>query len=557
MPLITDEGRAVVEHRHREYGEWEVRWRWLYDSLEGGQQYRDAEYGQEPYTVTWPIRHPGDERIYTGRYVRQIPIHNLIRHPQEYPVPPGMGGMGEWTADAPETGDDYEYRRQLTPVPDFVQEAVSIHLARIYGREVRRDAPPGPLGDKLRAWWLDVDGSGQSIDDWMHETIAPLFLALGQLDFAFDHPAAPRGVRVASRADEARLRLDRCIGSYILPGNVLDWKLRPDREYEWVVIREYIDDAEVFRKWTATGWTLYDADGERKDSGTHPYGCVPIFRAFDRRIQRCDNVGLSRYQRIAEIQRAYYNADSELTLTNSYAAHALLSGPEDAITGQGITVGPGYVLPKKKTSTGDYVGWEYVSAPIDAADRIRQKLMDFRDEADRAACLLKPAGQTGGATVSQSGISKQMDMVTGNDLLKSLVKSLQQVERWIAHGALDVLNNGPVPPEYVDKVKRMIVYPSEFDLFTAEDLFASLESLQSTAALSGALPITESEYMVRAAIARLPGLPDKTQVAIRAEIEGLVGRNAALRALPAPEPEPTPPAVPDQTQAQEPGALAA
>jgi hypothetical protein len=148
-----------------------------------------------------------------------------------------------------------------------------------------------------------------------------------------------------------------------------------------------------------------------------------------------------------------------------------------------------------------------------------------------------------------------MDMVTGNDLLKSLVKSLQQVERWLAHGALEVLNNGPVEPEYVDTVKRMIVYPSEFDLFTAEDLFASLESLQSTAALSGALPITESELMVRAAIARLPGLPDKTQVAIRAEIEGLVNENAVRKALPAPESPP--PAPTDQMPAEEPGALAA
>jgi hypothetical protein len=61
--------------------------------------------------------------------------------------------------------------------------------------------------------------------------------------------------------------------------------------------------------------------------------------------------------------------------------------------------------------------------------------------------------------------------------------------------------------------------------------------------------------MVRAAIARLPGLPDKTQVAIRAEIEGLVNENAVRKALPAPEPPP--PATPDQAPAEAPGALAA
>ncbi len=46
---------------------------------------------------------------------------------------PGMIG-----ADPAATAqdDDYEYRRSRTPVPEFVAEAVEIHLAKVYDQEV-------------------------------------------------------------------------------------------------------------------------------------------------------------------------------------------------------------------------------------------------------------------------------------------------------------------------------------------------------------------------------------------------------------------------------------
>jgi hypothetical protein len=551
----TDEGRQVVASRHREHDEFCTRWRWLQDSLEGGDRYRNAEYGSESYTLRWNRTDNAGNVIPDSRPIH-VTKHNLVRHPHEYPTPPGMGGVGEWDSlDQVETGSEYAFRKAMTPVPNFVAEAIGQHLSRIYAREVNRtaDGLPADLKAKLQGWWDDVDGSGQEIDDWMRETIAPLFLAQGLIDLAFDHPEAPEGMTPRSRAEEREYGIDRCVASYILPQNVPNWKLSPNKEYRWVNIIEYDDDGnEQYRRWDDAGWVHYDADGERLGEGKHPYGCVPIVRAYDRKNPRCDNIGNpDPYWRIAELMRAYYNVDSELTLANSLAAHPQLSGPEDYCSGnQTIPTGPGNVLPKKKTPGGGYEGWDWLCAPNDAADRLRTKLQDYRDEVDRAACLTKPAGQTAGATVSQSGISKMLDQVTGNDLLASKAKSLQQLETWAAQYALIVLSNGEVTPEELDAVK--IVYPTEFDLFTAQDLALILQDLQGIAALAGALPFAETELIVRMVLSSLPGLSEEGQKEIRKEVETYVDAYAKTRGAEAvanpPEPPPLQPPPPGSGQ---------
>jgi hypothetical protein len=520
-------GRKVVAARHSEYMEFVTTWRWLADSHEGGERYREADYGPMSYVVYYQSQDTETGRTLQLSAHHNLPRHNLIRHPQEYPTAPGPADLA--LEGAPSTGDEFEFRRALTPVPSFVSEAISAHLSRIYAREVKREAPAGPAGDALRAWWADVDGTGSSIDDWMAETIAPLFLALGQLDLAFDHPPAPDGEAVGSQADAARLGLTKVVASYILPENLTDWDLAPDRCYARCVVREW-DDAgkERYREWTPGGWTLYDARGRPQGRGTHDYGRVPVTRAFDVRKARCDNVGQSRYEVIAEIQRTFYNVDSELTLSNSLAAHALLSGPEDYCNGNAIQAGPGNVLPmRKNSSTGSYQGWEYVCPPSDAADKLRHKLQDLRDAADRAACLTKPAGArgTGGQTVSQSGVSKMMDEHTGNDLLAKISKALQRLERRCVEMVLMVAGGKVPTPEQVDAVE--VVYPTRFDLFSAGDFSGLVAEFQTLlAGVDGVLPETFGHLFRTWARLALPGLDDDSYKQIDDELEAFLKARA-------------------------------
>ena len=145
------DGKLVVLRRHVNWVEHQIRWRWLLDSFEGGERYRNAIYG--------PDR-------------RGLPARNLFRHRREYPDPQmfpnvyqGFAGfLGSVNAQTQECGygpypgtigadpaataldDDYEYRRSRTPVPEFVAEAVEIHLSKVYDQEVRREGPGRPGG---------------------------------------------------------------------------------------------------------------------------------------------------------------------------------------------------------------------------------------------------------------------------------------------------------------------------------------------------------------------------------------------------------------------------
>ena len=517
-----DPGAAeLVARRHPEWREHQVRWRWLLDSLEGGERYRQAIYGHDP---------------------RGLPVRNLIRHKREYPDPrdadvifgDSMFYLPQPVAEDPAaqaTDDDYELRRARTPVPTFVAEAVDTHLSRIYAREVRREGP-----DRLLRWWNDVDGCGTSIDQWMAEVVAPLLLTLGQLDLAFDHPALPDGEEVATRADAERLGLDRCLAAYILPENMLWWRLDPTgHRYEECLVREYaeVDDgpdvATVarYRHWTAAESTLYDEDGILLDCTPHPFGRVPIVRVFDRRKPRCRNIGQPRYEGVAERQREYYNRDSELILSDTTQAHPLLQGPEDFIEADGtIPVGPSWLLPKKKNIQGGattYEGFDVVQFPKEGADSIRKNKADIRDDVDRDSALVRPTGRDG---VAQSGISKVIDHADGNNRLAKIAKILGRAEELIAEFALAVLDDGAIGPHFdLDAdVPVRVAYPTEFDLFTAGDMAKATGNFQALLADSGALPVTEGLMLARLMRLCLPGLGDGQYAACDAELRAFLDR---------------------------------
>ncbi len=492
-------GYDLIQKRHPEWQEYHLRWRWLLDSLEGGQRYRNAVYGYD---------------------AQGLPIRNLIRHKREYPAPgtdpvaiPFTGDSWPQTSSgsnvAASTDDDYELRRARTPVPTFLAETVETHLSRIFAREVVRTGP-----EMLRQWWSDINGCGVNMDQWMVETIAPLLLCLGQVDVIMDRPRAPSGEPVETNADCVRLGLDHCIAGYILPENMVWWRLDDTcRYYEECLVAEYLEVdtsvVPVFRHWTANHSTLFDADGHVLESLDHHFGRVPIERLFLSRKARTRNVGQSRYEGIAERQREYYNRDSELILSDTTQAHPLMQGPEDLIQPDGsIPIGPGWLLPKKKNSSGStisYEGFEVVSFNKEGAESIRRNKSDIRDDVDRDSALVRSVDRIGQV---QSGIAKAIDLHDGNNRLAKLAKSLARAELLMARLALCVLCEGD-PQRTSREIKKVqIDYPSEFDLLTSTELADATQGFQRIVASSGSLPNTEGLLLSRLLRLCLPGLSD-------------------------------------------------
>jgi hypothetical protein len=526
----SEESPSPVLRRHPEWIEHQLRWRWMLDSLEGGERYRQAVYGYDR---------------------RGLPVRNLIRHKREYPDPrdgsalnwelpgiwpsanPGPGAPGSDPASLA-TDDDYELRRARTPIPTFLAETVETHLSRIYAREVKRVGP-----EDLISWWTDVDDCGSTMDQWMADTVAPLLLTLGQLDLLMDHPSASEGDTIETRADVARLGLDRCVASYILPENMLWWRLDPPgHRYEECLVLEFHEKDDVplrrYRFWTKFDSTLYGEEGEILDVSPHPFGRVPIVRIFDRRKPRCKNIGQSCYEGVAERQREYYNRDSELILSDTTQAHPLLQGPEDFVQADGtIPIGPSWLLPKKKNTQGGtttYEGFEVVDFPKDAAESIRKNKADIRDDVDRDSALVRPSGRQG---VAQSGLSKAMDLVDGNNRLSKVARVLARAEKIAAELALLILRDGDSTPIAPGEVE--ITYPTEFDLFTASDLAAVTAEFQAIAARAGALPATESLLMGRLMRLCMPGLSDAQYALCDEEIGDYVSKHDRRSAtLPAP-----------------------
>ena len=110
--------------------------------------------------------------------------------------------------------------------------------------------------------------------------------------------------------------------------------------------------------------------------------------------------------------------------------------------------------------------------------------------------LLKPAGAGGstGLSVAQSGISKRLDQAAGNDLLSKIAAMLGRAEEQISELALLVLDDGRLED---DRQALKIHYPTQFDLFTAEELAGTITQFQDILAAGGQRPDTESELLRR------------------------------------------------------------
>jgi hypothetical protein len=305
------------------------------------------------------------------------------------------------------------------------------------------------------------------------------------------------------------------------------------KRYDECLVYERLPDGEVcYRHWTASDCTAYDHHGNALPelSFGHPYGRVPIVRVFDERKSRTGNTGQSRYEVMAELQKAIYNSRSELILGDVNGSHPTLMMPEELIQRDGkIRVGPTGVIVMPLDGTGRHVESKYLDVPKGSQAAVREHIGDYSDEALADAEMLKPAGTTLGATVSQSGVSKAFDVQRGNDYLSEVSETLAEAERLAAEFALVVLFDGN--PSEADLASVKVQYPREFALSSTAEIAATIYAIQQGASGMGAMPEVEKELIGRLVVAGLPGIDDDRKEAlldeVRARVDAAATRHTA------------------------------
>jgi hypothetical protein len=506
----------IIDRRHAEWRTHQLRWRWLGDTWEGGEAYRQAIYG-------WDL---------TG-----LPVRNLIRHKREYPDPREQNYYGvlgrppgsDMAAQA--TNDDYELRRARTPVPTLFRRVIRRHLSKIYSQTPKRNGPA-----ELLQWHTDVDGGRTSMAKWMRNTVAPLLMSRGQIDIICEHPYATKDQKahILTKADEYAAGLNAVVASYILSENVVWWSLDARGLYHEVLVQEPQEEkGPSYRFWQPEKWTLFNVQGDILDTADHPYGRPPITRLFDTRRFTAKNIGFPRYEDVAEINREVYNRESELVLSDATQAHPLLQGPEDFMqASDSIPVGIGWMLPMKKTisdTSVSYQGFEIIEFPKGSAESLRDNVRTLKDDVDECALLTKPAGGAGtnGKTVAQSGVSKRMDTEDGNTYLSEIAEVLECAEIQINELFYLVRNNGKVDPAVLDQIK--VCYAKDFDLFGPDELAGLMTDWQTLLAGVGGTPAVDVAQLKRLLRLIMLGAPSEEFLAWDQEIEAYVQAAAVLR----------------------------
>jgi hypothetical protein len=528
--------KKFIRMRHPEYNEYVGMTRWILDTLEGGDRYRNEEYGEDAW----------------GK-----PIRNLLRLQRELPIESTLGGsiVGPIAGDVPSGGrspfypnkadmaglrdaadEVYEIRRQRTPVPNFLSNFVEKQLSKIYKRPISRDG-----GAEIMAWCDDIDGRDTSLNDWMREVIAPLICALGMIDVSFDHPViSPGEPPILGRETDPR---KQCVARYYLPENVLWWDLDYTkryylevivREWEWDSIRgEWLDN---YRHWTYEDWTLYNMHGEVIDGGFHPFGTCPVVRLFDRRNFRMDNGALCRMYPIADLSRAYYNEESEMIASMTLHNCPIVQGPaDDAIDSEedtSVPIGRNLILRKVVNQAGVESGYEYLEPSTKSYEFGRLRLLDLQTRMEAHAALTKSVGSVGAGgsqAISQSGISKAYDQAEGSDYLSSFARTLQVADYTVCQFATIVLFDGAIPDGYMDKLT--VIYPNEFNLLSFSDVALIDETIQAhiTNAAFATVPTLDKETLKMMARKQHPDINADLLAEIDSEIDKAVDDAAKKR----------------------------
>jgi hypothetical protein len=285
--------------------------------------------------------------------------------------------------------------------------------------------------------------------------------------------------------------------------DVLDyaWDEDGDGELLWIKLREWVrDDAdpvnstgvveERIRLWTRTGWVLYKETEEKfrsgrnsvykveeVDAGTHNLGEVPV-RLVDHTVSSDPYHCPGLIDDIAYLDRAVANYLSNLDAIIQDQTFSQLAIPAQAIQRGDDMYNKVLDMGTKRifvydSGQGSSAKPEFLSPDPKQANVILTVINKIINEIYHTVGLAGERTKEDNAVGidNSSGVAKAYDFERVNSLLLSKAASCEAAENWLVHMVMLWLGEK-------DYTKKLVTYPTTFDVMRLVDDLVTAEALQ-------------------------------------------------------------------------------
>ena len=285
-----------IAQTHPLYDEWVTTWRLCGENYEGDGGYLDGM--------------------------------NLIPHPRELNYQKLADGSTDFT-QVIGAKQKLLRRRQISRYDNFAQALTDIFCDHQYAKGISRTFKNAKRPDENYLRWIEnVDGEGTHLDDWLKQQQV-LAHNYGHLFTLMD--------RGAGLVDKPRTRAEQgpLVLRYYIPPDALDW-LAPRRKLTAIKFAEAIertslrepstfshayrgsasaenrDDLNVeYLFYDADGWTIFDGQGNRRTTGPHGFGELPVATFYSKKRARIPILGRPLL-RDPRLFRDHFNMVSEM-----------------------------------------------------------------------------------------------------------------------------------------------------------------------------------------------------------------------------------------------------
>jgi hypothetical protein len=474
---------------------------------------------------------------------------NLVAHPREVNYGQHSDGSVDYDTVVSEK-QKFIRRKAIARYENFARTIVQTFIDYLCQKTPTRTVgTPGPTATThpLEEWWLDVDGLGTHIDDWMKRA-ATLAAVYGHVFVVLDRErlAVPAQTQAEQATPFVRLYTPLDTPDWLAPHG----KLTAVRFIEAVgrasLMERVTDDEAVeyqHRIWTETDWSLYDDQGKPVQAATpHNLGELPVLPLFCQRRARLPMIGqpLLPDPRLFKDHFNLLSELRELLRGQTFSMlHVELAEGQDLADAKGL-LGPSAGVETVSFSRG---GMAFIAPPAGPAVTYQEEVQALERKMYRLTGLPWESDSRE-IEAAESRRLKAMDL---NRLLSGIADECEQVDYALARLWFKATYGAEAGQTKFDEAKLTIRYPDEFH---TEQLLQALQDAQ--VALGLKLGPTASR-MIRERVVPLvlPDLSPEDAETISQEIKALptdapsaAGQFRAdlLKAVGQTEPAPTKPA---------------